>query len=336
MSDIYYPMRTKRILITGGAGFIGHHFVEQFLKNTDYEIVIIDRLNYSGRLDRLRDIEAFDDKRVLTLTSSFSSEMGANILRELHDVEYVLHLGAETHVDNSITNAEPFVMSNVLGTMHMLNMAMKIDSLKCFYYFSTDEVFGPAPAGVAYKEGDVHNPKNPYAATKSGGEMLVKAYHNTYKLPCVITRTMNAFGERQHPEKFIPLVIRRALSGEMVTIHSDPTCTIAGSRCYIHSRNIASAYSFLLSNAVIGEEYHIVGEQEIDNLALAKFVADCVGKPLNYQLVDFHSSRPGHDLRYALSGEKMESMGWKPPKSFYESLEKTIQWFLKNPRWLEA
>jgi len=298
----------KRILITGGAGFIGHHFVEYFLRFTDYDIVVLDRLNYSGRLDRLRDIEAFDNKRVLTLTSNFALGLEGNLLRELKDVKYVFHLGAETHVDNSISDAEPFVVSNVLGTMHMLDLARNILSLECFYYFSTDEVFGPAPEGVAYKETDAHNPKNPYAATKSGGEMLVKAYGNSYNLPYVITRTMNVFGERQHPEKFIPLVIRKILAGGKVFIHADPTKTKAGSRSYIHARNVASAYDFLINHAKSGDEYHIVGEKEVDNLELALFIAEVLRKPLNFELIDFHSSRPGHDLRYALCGDRLATL----------------------------
>jgi dTDP-glucose 4,6-dehydratase len=324
----------KHILITGGAGFIGHHFVEHFLKNSNCKISIIDSLNYSGNLDRLRNINAFDDTRVLTLTASFSQEIEQNIIKEIEDIEYILHLGAETHVDNSIVNPEPFVISNVLGTMHMLNFAKKLKNLKCFFYFGTDEVFGPASEGVFFKEEDTHNPKNPYAATKSAGEMLVKSYLNSYNLPCVITRTMNVFGERQHPEKFIPLVIKNLLQNKTTYIHADSTKTIPGSRSYIHARNVAQAYSFLIDNYKIGEEYHIVGEKEIDNLSLAKFIADYLNKPYNFELIDFHSSRPGHDLRYALSGKKMKNLGWKPPKTFFESLEKTINWFINNPKWL--
>ena len=323
------------ILITGGAGFIGHHFVEHFLKQSDHDIIIIDSLNYSGTLDRLRDIEAFDDKRVLTLTSSFSQEIEYNIVKEVEHVDYIFHLGAETHVDNSINNPEPFVVSNVLGTMHMLNLAKKLNNLKCFFYFGTDEVFGPASEGVFFKETDAHNPKNPYAATKSAGEMLVKSYINTYNLPAVITRSMNIFGERQHSEKFIPLVIKNLLQNKKTYIHADSSKTIPGVRSYIHARNVAQAYSFLIDNYKIGEEYHIVGEKEVDNLSLAKFIADCLDKPYNFELIDFHSSRPGHDLRYALCGEKMKNLGWSPPKSFEKSLEKTINWFINSPKWLQ-
>lgn len=329
-------MKNKtRILLTGGCGFIGHHFVEHLLKNTDWEIVVLDRLNYaSGGFDRLRDISAFDDKRVLVLSGDFANPLSEGIKKEIGEVDYIFHLGAETHVDNSIKDPEPFVRSNVLGTMHMLNFARELKNLRCFFMFSTDEVFGPAPEGVFFKEDDPHNPSNPYAATKSGAEMLAKAYQNTYKLPVIITRTMNCFGERQHPEKFIPMTIKKVLSDETVIIHANKDKTKAGSRFYIHARNVADAYLFLAQNGKIGETYHIVGEKEIDNLELARFIAKILGRELKYELVDFHSSRPGHDLRYALSGEKLAELGWRPPKTFEQSLEKTIKWSLENPKWL--
>lgn len=326
----------KRVLITGGAGFIGHQFVEYLLCNTDWRIVVMDCLTYSGRLDRLREIGALNNERVFTLTSNFAAELSGNVVSEVQDVDTIFHLGAETHVDRSIANPEPFVTANVLGTMHVLNLARRVDSLACFFYFGTDEVFGPAPSGVSYGEEDQHNPRNPYAATKSGGEMLVKAYGNTFGIPFVITRTMNVFGERQHPEKFIPSTIRKVLRGDEVTIHADATCMIPGSRAYIHARDVANAYVYLTQACKLGEEYHIAGDYEIDNLALAGFIADCIGRPLRYRMVDFHSSRPGHDLRYSLSSSKLEALGWKPPGRLFEKLEDTVRWYLANPGWLEV
>lgn len=329
-----------RALVTGGAGFVGHHFVEHFLKNTDWEIVVFDKLNYAALgFDRLRDIEAFDDKRVTILTSDFCYPLTVGIRQEIGKVDYIFHLGAESHVDNSISNPEPFVMSNVLGTLHMLDLALKLPNLKCFFYFSTDEVFGPAPLGTDYQENDRHNPTNPYSATKSGGEMLVKCYRNSYGLPAIITRSMNIFGERQYPEKFIPKAINCVLSGTNLPIHSNSEKTKAGSRFYIHARNVADAYLFLinkLENGVnlIGEDFHITGEREVDNLQMAQFIARIIGKPLHHELVDFHSSRPGHDLRYSLDGSKIFKLGWKMPKTFEDSLAKTIQWSLDHDRWL--
>lgn len=238
-----------------------------------------------------------------------------------------------THVDNSIANPEPFVMSNVVGTMHMLDYARKLSKLEAFNYFSTDEVFGPAPKGVNYKEWDRYDSSNPYAATKAGGEELCLAYANTYKLPIFITHGMNCFGERQHPEKFIPLIIRKVLQDDIVTIHASENA-IPGSRFYIHCRNVAHALHFLLDKFLLRDKYNIVGEREVSNLELAQLIAEIIGKPLYYELVDFHSSRPGHDLRYALDGSKMRNLGWILPVDFEESLEKTVKWTLKNDKWL--
>ena len=324
---------TTKLLITGGAGFVGHHFVEHFLKNTDWDMVVVDRLSYSGSLDRLRDINAFDSRRVLTLTADFTQPIAENLEREIGEVDYIFHLGAETHVDNSITNPVRFVMSNVLGTQHVIDFARRQNNLSRFFYFSTDEVFGSIAKGFS-EVNDPHNPSNPYSATKSGGEMLVKAAINTYGLPAIITRTMNIIGERQHPEKFVPMCINKILKGETVTIHSNADRTKAGSRMYIHARNVADGYMHLIEHGAVGKDYHIVGQEEIDNLDLARTIAVILGKGLNYEMVDFHSSRPGHDLRYALSPKSMSEVGWSPPKAFRDSLEKTVQWTISNPRWL--
>lgn len=325
----------SKVLITGGCGFVGHHLVEHILKSTDWNVVVMDKLSYaSNGLERLRDIQVFDDRRVHIMTSDFSIPVSEGMLQELGHVDYIFHLGAETHVDRSIDDPEPFVTANVTGTMHMLNLARKLPGLKRFFYFSTDEVFGPAGPGVAYKEWDRYNSGNPYAAAKAGGEELCLAYGNTYKLPVVITHCMNIFGERQHPEKFIPKVIRAAQSGEKIFIHSDPTKKVPGSRFWIHARNVAAAVAFLVENGQVQDKYNIVGEKEVNNLDIALFIAKTLGKPLNYELVDFHSSRPGHDLRYALDGAKMHRLGWRLPRTFEQSLKKTILWTLENPKWL--
>ena len=326
-----------RILITGGCGFIGHHFVEHIIKNTNWEIVVWDKLTYAASgFDRLRDISVFDNKRIKIFTVDFSKPISEGVAAETGNLDYIVHMGAETHVDNSIEDPISFIKSNVLGTAYMLEFAKEHKELRRFLYFGTDEVFGPAPEGVWYKEWDRYNSGNPYAATKAGGEELCLAYANTYSLPISITHTMNAFGERQNGEKFIPLIIRNILQGKTVTVHADKKLTKAGSRHYIHCRNIAASIEFLLDKAKTGEKYNVVGEKEIDNLEMVKFIGRVLGKEPKYQLVDFHSSRPGHDLRYALDGTKMKELGWELPLDFEASLEKTILWYLKdkNRRWL--
>jgi len=336
----------KNIIITGGNGFIGHHVVEHILKNTDWNIYIIDKLSYASMgNDRLRDIKVMDDDRVIRFTCDLTKPITEGIKKELNDnIDYILHMAAETHVDNSIEKPVEFVINNIKSTLELLEYAKELKNLKKFIYFSTDEVYGTAPKNINYKEGNRHNPGNPYSASKSGSEAIVRAYANTYKLPCIITNTMNVLGERQHPEKFLPLIINKVINNEMLYIHSDSTKTKAGSRFYIHARNVADGILYIINNieeqldnvdASMGV-FNIVGELELDNLQLAQIVSDHIGKELKYEMVDFHSSRPGHDLRYALDGSKMKKLGWEPPVDIISSIKTIIDWTLKeeNKKWL--
>eukprot|EP00964_Phaeocystis_antarctica_P159924 scaffold131153_cov66-Phaeocystis_antarctica.AAC.4 len=213
--------------------------------------------------------------------------------------------------------------------------ARQLPSLKHFIYFSTDEVYGSAAEGQAFKENDPHKPSNPYSASKSAAEMICQSYCNTYGVPLMVMNVMNAFGERQHPEKFIPLCINKISKGEKLTIHSYKGSKLAGSRFYIHARNIAGAVLFVLKNGKLGEKYNVQGERELDNLEVAQFVARELGVPLLYDMHDDPVSRPGHDLRYSLDGTKLKDMGWLLPLNFEESLRNTIQWTLDNPSWLD-
>ena len=240
-----------------------------------------------------------------------------------------------------------FVLDNVVGTANILDYARAIydtKGLDRFIYFSTDEIFGPAPNGIDYKENDRYNSTNPYSATKAGGEELSVAYENTYGLPVYITHTMNVFGERQHPEKFIPMCIKRIRDGDIVTIHSDKSKKIPGSRHYIHAEDVSEAIYFLLTNSINHEvdyggakcpKFNIVGSEELNNLELAQIIADSQKKELKYKMVDFHSSRPGHDLRYSLSGEKMKKLGWTPSIKLTERIKQVVDWSLKNNNWIE-
>lgn len=327
-----------KVMITGGCGFIGHHVVEHFLLNTDWEIVVLDSLSYASRgYDRVRDIKAFDDERVSFFSHDLSLPISDGVNRELKNIDYILHLAGETHVDNSIIDPVSFVKANVLGTTHLLLWAKDQlrESLQAFCYFSTDEVFGPAPPQTFYKEWDRYNCGNPYAATKAGAEEMCLAFANTYQMPVFIVHCMNVFGERQHPEKFIPLCIRKIIAGETITIHSDRTKTISGSRFYIHARNVAHAVHFLLDKFTPRDKYNIVGEVEVTNLQMATAIANVLGQDFKYEMVDFHSSRPGHDLRYALSGEKMANLGWRVPLKFMQSLRNTVRWTIEHDEWLE-
>jgi dTDP-glucose 4,6-dehydratase len=339
---------SKKILITGGAGFIAHHVIDKIMSTTDWEIITLDRLDFSGNLNRLKEVVSAypesEQKRVRIVHHDLKAELNPEISASIGRVDFISHLAAGSHVDRSISFPLEFVMDNVVGTANILDYARKQDSLERFAYFSTDEVFGPAPEGVYYKENDRYNSTNPYSATKAGAEELVVAYENTYGLPAIITHTMNVFGERQNPEKYIPMVIKKVRDGETVTVHANAEKNKAGSRHYIHAEDVANALLFLydydlslLKADSLGmncQKFNIVGKDEIDNLSLAKFIAKVQNKSLDYDMVDFHSQRPGHDLRYSLDGQKMKKMGWEP-NSAYDRLETVIKWTLENDRWLK-
>lgn len=346
-----------KILLTGGCGFLGSHIVEHFLQNTtaDVEIIVLDKLTYaSSGLDRLRDIGehlAYGlPERLRILGCDLSQPIPDGVIREIGAVDYIIHAAAESHVDNSIVDPLPFLMSNVVGTHHLMWAAMRQTNLRRVFIVSTDEVYGPAADGAqGFAEDARFRPANPYAASKASAECVAMAYANTYGLPITVVNTMNLIGERQHPEKFVPKVIRSVLRGDTVTIHADPTGKIPGSRFYLHCRTFAHALHWLIQNTAGVHnppgKIHVCGEREINNLALAEMIARIVNDNLaatgrqfmlRYELVDFHSSRPGHDLRYAMDDSLILIMGWKRPMNLEQSLEKTVRWYLSNPRWLEA
>ena len=342
---------SKHVLITGGAGFIAHHVIDLLIRATDWKITTIDRLDYSGNLNRLHEVlECYDrevQKRVNVVFHDLKAEINPitqNFFHKHGNIDVILHLAASSHVDRSITHPMEFIFDNTIGTAYLLEFARKLPyQLETFLYFGTDEIFGVAPPGVAYKERDRYNSTNPYSASKAAAEELCVAYENTYKLPMMITHTMNVFGERQTPEKFIPLCIDRVRKGEKIFIHSDHTKTQAGSRFYIHAADVADALLFLVKYKPVPPidygharcaKFNIVGKEEVDNLTLAKLVAQAQGKDLIYEMVDFHSSRPGHDLRYALDGGLMRSLGWEPKVAFSERIKQVSDWYLENDRWL--
>jgi len=326
---------TKTVLITGGCGFIGHHFVEHIFLKTDWNIIVLDKLTYASHgLERLRNTGTLDNERVKIFTYDLSHPLSIGLKKELGDVNYIVHMAADTHVDNSISTPVPFIKNNIMSSVHMLEYARTLENLEIFFYFSTDEVYGPALGNKLFQEDERHNPTNPYSASKSGAEQICVAYHNTYDVPVMRINVMNAMGERQHVEKFIPKVIKKVLNDELVEIHSYPDKKTSGTRYYIHARNIAAGVLFLLENGTIGESYNLTGEKEVSNLEMAQIIADTIGKPLNYEMVDFHSDRPGHDLRYGLDGNKMKKMGWSLPIDFETSLRNTVRWTVDNQIWL--
>jgi dTDP-glucose 4,6-dehydratase len=265
------------------------------------------------------------------------ASINQSVARNIGPIDIILHLAAASHVNRSISDPMSFVEDNVVGTVNLLQYARGLKNLKTFVNFSTDEVFGPAPDGVSFKEDDRYNSGNPYAASKAAAEEFCVAFHNTYGLPVINTHTMNVFGERQDPEKFVPMTIRKVMAGETVFIHSDQTCTRSSSRFYIHARNVAAAVLHILKHGSrAGEKYNIAGEMELTNLEVAFIIADTLGQKLNYVMVSpDKSDRPGVDMRYALDDSKMKSLGWKIPMPLSESLKSTILWTKNNAdKWL--
>lgn len=327
-----------KILITGAAGFIGSLFVEYFLQETNWDIVILDKFTYaSNGLARLKEVKAYDNPRVKIYVADIARLLGHCLEKEIGPVDYFLHMAAATHVDNSIACPRDFIEANIMGTFEMLEYARRIPGLKKFIYFSTDEVFGPAAPGQKFSEWDRYNSCNPYAAAKAGGEELALAWANTYKVPVIISHTMNVMGIRQHPEKFIPRVIRAALMGEIVQVHTDPNTKLPGSRTYLSAQDVAHAIMLLLEKGVVREKYNIAGTQEISNFEIVQEIGKILGLKIPVLFVNPTSIRPGFDIRYGVSGEKMKELGWKAPMTFEQDLRKVVEWSVRaeNLHWLE-
>ena len=257
------------------------------------------------------------------------SEINENVSNKIGKVDKILHLAASSHVNRSIQDPLSFVMDNVVGTCNILNFARKVDNLQKFLYFSTDEVFGAAPEGVSFGEDDRYNCGNPYSASKAGGEELVVSFNNTYNLPTLITHTMNVYGPRQHAEKFVPICIDKISKGEELTIHCSRDGDKVSSRSYLHVDDVAKAVDFVSSKCEPGEKYNIASGRITSNLELAQIVAGALNKQLRYRLEYPAESRPGNDLSYNVSGEKLYSLGWKPEITLEEGIRSTAEWYLK-------
>lgn len=332
---------TKTVLVTGAGGFVGHHVVEHLLANTDWNVIGTYTYNHHGDPWRLEHLSNEPRLQLVHLDCAAPwGKIGERLAKQ--GVDYVLHLAADSHVDRSITDPVPFVQNNVNLTLHTMEWA-KLAKPKLFVQFSTDEVYGPARDKELHAEWSAIIPSNPYSASKAAQEAIAISYWRTYDIPLIITNTMNVIGERQDEEKFVPMLIRGVNDGKSITIHADDEGR-PGSRFYIHARNVADALLFLIHKYDGAhllyqenikdrpERFNVVGEVELDNLTLGLRVAQIIGKELKYELLNFHSARPGHDRRYALDGAHLASIGWEPPVNFDESLRRTIAWELRN-RW---
>ncbi len=335
---------SKKILITGIGGFIGSHFLSHILVNTDWEVVGIDSWRHKGLSERLTDSEHYQKhkQRVTIYTHDLSAPLSDILIDKIGHVDYVVNFASDSHVDRSITVPVPFVLNNVNVALNMLEYA-RVAKPEKFIQISTDEVYGATDGKVTHSEWASILPSNPYSASKACQEALAISYWRTYGVPVIITNVMNTAGEYQSSEKYVPMVIKKILNGEKVQVHYDPKTGEPGSRFWLHARNTSDAVLFLLNNVKAPqfpesdrpERFNIVGEKRISNLDIAKLIAEVMGKELQYELVDAHSSRPGHDPHYGLCGKKLENYGYKFPVNLLESMKKMIQWTLNNPRWLK-
>ena len=315
-----------KLLVTGGAGFIGSNFIRHILaRHPQDSIVNLDKLTYSGNLETLRDVER--NRRYSFVRGDIASRRR---VRELLSgrIDAVVHFAAETHVDRSILDSSAFVRANVMGTQCLLDAAREA-RVKRFVLVSTDEVYGSAPAGGKFSEESPLAPNSPYAASKAAADLLARAYFRTYRFPVIITRCTNNYGPFQYPEKFIPLMLTRAVEGQSIPVYGDGLQV----RDWIWVKDHCAGLDAVLRKGREGEVYNLGAGNELPNLEIARHLLRLVGKPAS--LLTFVQDRPGHDRRYALDCRKIKGeLGWKPLITLEEGLKQTVEWYLGNAEWV--
>ena len=330
----------KSLLITGGAGFIGSHVVRRMVNNyPEYKIYNLDKLTYAGNLENLKDIEAKPNYEFIRGDIQ-DFDFVSKIFQE-KNIDGVIHLAAESHVDRSITNPLEFVMTNVVGTVNLLNAAKNHWgsnlSDKRFYHVSTDEVYGALGEVGLFTEDTKYDPHSPYSASKASSDHFVRAYYDTYGLPVVISNCSNNYGSHHFPEKLIPLCIHNIKNNKPLPIYGDGKYT----RDWLFVEDHARAIDDVFHKGKLGETYNIGGFNEWQNIDLVKLLCDVMDEKLGQEvgtsqkLITFVKDRPGHDLRYAIDASKIETeLGWRPSVTFEQGLEKTVAWYLVNDEWL--
>jgi dTDP-glucose 4,6-dehydratase len=312
-----------RVLVTGGAGFIGSHFVKFALRiHPDWQIVNLDKLSYAGNLENLTNLP--DATRHQFVKGDIADhEIVARLWSQGIDV--VVNFAAETHVDRSILWADDFIKTDVLGAFTLLEAAREF-GVKKFIQISTDEVYGSIASG-SFTENSALNPRNPYSASKAGADRLAYAYFTTHNVPVTITRCSNNFGPNQYPEKFIPLFITNALEDKPLPLYGDGRNV----RDWIYVEDHCAAIDFLITHGQSGETYNIGGGNEVENIEIARRILHKLGKPES--LIQLVKDRPGHDRRYSLETSKLAALGWRPQRDFPGALDATIDWYVQNPSW---
>lgn len=312
----------KRVLITGGAGFIGSNFVRYLLQaHPDWHVVVLDKLTYAGNLDNLHDLMA--DRRFDFIKGDIAEPKTVAVAIEGCSV--VVNFAAETHVDRSIEEAGNFVLTDVYGTYVLLEAARRVGVEK-FVQVSTDEVYGSVAEGSS-KEDDPLRPRSPYSASKAGGDLMAYAYYATFGVPVIITRSSNNFGPYQHPEKLIPLFITNALEGKPLPVYGDGLYV----RDWLYVLDHCYALDLVVERGVPGQIYNIGAGNERTNLEITRMILELLGK--SEDLIQHVEDRPGHDRRYSLDSSKIRALGWEPVHAFESALEATVRWYVDNQWW---
>lgn len=341
---------SKKVLITGGAGFIGSHLVRLMVnRHPGYQFFNLDLLTYAGNLENLKDIE---DRSNYTFIRGDICDYGLiSHLLDNHKIDSVIHLAAESHVDRSIKDPLSFARTNVMGTLTLLQAAREVWSKgergdgipfngKLFYHVSTDEVYGSLENdGTLFTEDTKYDPRSPYSASKASSDHFVRAYHHTYKLPVIISNCSNNYGGFQFPEKLIPLFINNIINNRPLPVYGKGENV----RDWLYVEDHADAIDLLFHKGVVGETYNIGGFNEWKNIDLIRVIIRCVDKHLgrtpgtSEKLIKYVTDRAGHDLRYAIDASKVNNLlGWKPSLQFEEGIEKTVKWYLDNTQWLNS
>jgi len=348
----YSQFYGKRVLLTGAGGFAGSHALEHLLVNTRWDVVCTDSFNHKGKTDRIAEVLAArpsEAHRVTVVTHDLTAPFSTQAREKIGVCDYILAYASQSHVDRSITDPVPFIMNNVSVMLNTLELARMMRP-EALLVVSTDEVYGPILDDIPFKEWDRVIPSNPYSGSKAAQEAIAISYWRTYNVPLVIVNSMNVIGERQDPEKFVPLVIKACLEGREVTIHGSEGNV--GSRHYMHARNLADAILFILRkqspapyhqyapsydvrSADRPDRYNIAPPDRVDNLTLAQIIAGYMGNTLKYRFESFPGQRPGHDAHYGLDAGKLFDLGWKQPVNFEASLKKTVEWYMAHPEWLK-